>query len=534
MELHWEELNALHVVRKFAQIINRRWSLGLGFASADGQRLEIPRQGPHAQVSATCQLVQSCADGEGRCGETALAVNKLLSVHAISGDVPASSLAYTCHAGLKEVAVPIVLDTEYLGCVIAGGFLTAGEEERERPEVERRTATLPILAADRDPAIARQPRLTHGEVSYLTELMELVAEEIVAFQGEVERRSRTRLLATRDVLTRYSYDQIIGRSQPMQDLYRLLDKVVDSESTVLIQGENGTGKELVARAIHYNSSRRTERFVAQNCSALNDNLLDSELFGHKKGAFTGAVVDKQGLFELADRGTFFLDELGDMSPALQVKLLRVLQEGVFTAVGDTEPRKVDVRIIAATNRDLRGMVDRAEFREDLFYRINVINLVIPPLRDRLEDLPMLVDHFLKRTVRDRPGIKPAVKRPAAPKRLAKGCMDRMYAYAWPGNIRELENEIERLVVLAGDERMIVEELLSERIRLAGNKRGRAGGRSLAEAVDGFEKTLVQEALLRHQWNRTQAAADLRTSRRNLLRKIEKYKLSPRTGPRGGG
>src|SRR5205823_4885802 len=190
----------------------------------------------------------------------------------------------------------------------------------------------------------------------------------------------------RDYETRYPYEAIIGKSRPMQDLYRLLDKVIDSDSTVLVNGENGTGKELIARAIHYNSNRAQLRFVVQNCSAFNDNLLDSELFGHKKGAFTGAIADKPGLFELADLGTFFLDEIGDMSPTLQVKVLRVLQEGTFNRVGDTETRKIDGRIIAATNRDLKTMVERGQFREDLYYRINVINLVLPALRERREDI----------------------------------------------------------------------------------------------------------------------------------------------------
>src|SRR5687768_17463607 len=233
---------------------------------------------------------------------------------------------------------------------------------------------------------------------------------------------------------RTGYAGIIGASQPMLDLYSLLDRVAPSDSTVLIQGENGTGKELVARAIHDRSPRREHRFVVTNCSAFNDNLLDSELFGHKRGAFTGAVADKPGLFEVADTGTFFLDEIGDMSPALQVKVLRVLQEGTFNRVGDTETRKVDVRIIAATNRDLKTMVERGQFREDLYYRINVINLVLPALRQRKEDLSIRTDHFLAKHARHG----------ADAKRLSAGCFARLETYAWPGNVRELENEIERL------------------------------------------------------------------------------------------
>jgi len=287
---------------------------------------------------------------------------------------------------------------------------------------------------------------------------------------------------------------------------------------VLITGENGTGKELIARALHYNSPRAHMRFVVQNCSAFNDNLLDSELFGHKRGAFTGAVVDKQGLFELADRGTFFLDEIGDMSPALQVKVLRVLQEGTFTPVGGTETRKVDVRIIAATNRDLRRMVETGEFREDLYYRINVISIVAPSLRDRRDDIPVLVDYFLKRI---------AAGRRLKMKRLSQGCLDRLFEYGWPGNVRELENEIERLVVLAGDDKLIGEELLSPRMRPPSNRVGgeSAPEESLTAAREGLERSLIFEVLQRTQWNKTRAAKELQMSRRNLIRKVQKYKLT---------
>src|SRR5690606_8481955 len=220
--------------------------------------------------------------------------------------------------------------------------------------------------------------VSEAELGAIEALLEEVAGQVAAALGDRLPASRRATDLADAYVTRYSYDSIIGRSPAMQQLYALLDRVSHADSTVLIQGENGTGKELVARAVHYNSGRKHRRFVVQNCSACNDNLLDSELFGHVRGAFTGAISDKQGLFEVADQGTFFLDEIGDMSPALQVKVLRVLQEGTFTRVGDTEPRKVDVRIIAATNRDLRGMVARGEFREDLYYRIHVINMVIPP------------------------------------------------------------------------------------------------------------------------------------------------------------
>jgi two-component system response regulator HupR/HoxA len=285
---------------------------------------------------------------------------------------------------------------------------------------------------------------------------------------------------------------------------------------VLIQGENGTGKELVARAIHQGSPRVDRPFVVTNCSAFNDNLLDSELFGHKRGAFTGAVSDKPGLFEIADTGTFFLDEIGDMSPALQVKVLRVLQEGTFNRVGDTDTRKVDVRIIAATNRDLAAMVAAGQFREDLYYRIHVINLTLPPLRERVEDIPILAGYFLGK---QRHGSRD--------KTLSSGCLGKMMGYPWPGNVRELENEIERLVVLSGDDARIDEDLLSSRIRhhhAEPREEIALDPGSLPAAVESLERRMIVDALRRHRGNKTRASADLKVSRRNLIRLVQKYGL----------
>jgi transcriptional regulator with PAS, ATPase and Fis domain len=315
------------------------------------------------------------------------------------------------------------------------------------------------------------------------------------------------------VAATHGYAGILGGAPAMLDLYALLDRIAPSDATVLVQGENGTGKELVARAIHERSERREHAFVVTNCSAFNDNLLDSELFGHKRGAFTGAVADKPGLFETADRGTFFLDEIGDMSPTLQVKVLRVLQEGTFNRVGDTDTRKVDVRIIAATNRDLTQMVKDGRFREDLFYRINVINLTLPALRERKDDIELLVDNFLGRHRRRRP------------KRLAPDCLAQMLVYPWPGNVRELENEIERLVVLAGDSPEIESALLSPRIRqFTAAEDEPTNISSLPAAVEALERRMIGAAMRRHNGNKTRAAEDLKVSRRNLIRLVQKYQL----------
>ncbi len=316
---------------------------------------------------------------------------------------------------------------------------------------------------------------------------------------------------------------IVGRSQPMVELFRMLDRIRGSNATVLVLGENGTGKELVAKAIHRMSGRSRGPFVATNCSAFNDNLLESELFGHKRGSFTGAVSDKPGLFQVADGGTFFLDEVGDMSPALQVKLLRVLQEGVFLPVGATDPKRVDVRIVAATNRDLHKMVQEGRFRQDLYYRLHVVQVRVPPLRERKEDIPLLVDYFLRRLA----------ERDGRSKALSKAAYDRLREHSWPGNVRELENEIERLWVLSGDEALIGEEYLTPSIGRTGATRGEAGasaqdfaveGKTLPEAVAALERRMIADGLRAAKGNKTRAAEALGISRRNLIRKVQAYGL----------
>ncbi len=379
--------------------------------------------------------------------------------------------------------------------------------------VERRpsepAAFAPLLTEDPGgPGLAViAPDLSAPELGLIEHMLGEAALDVAAALRERDGNG--------EPVRRTGYAGIIGASQPMIDLYSLLDRVAPSDSTVLIQGENGTGKELVARAIHDRSPRREHRFVVTNCSAFNDNLLDSELFGHKRGAFTGAVADKAGLFETADLGTFFLDEIGDMSPALQVKVLRVLQEGTFNRVGDTETRKVDVRIIAATNRDLAAMVAAGQFREDLFYRINVINLTLPSLRERKDDVTLLIDYFLGRH-----------RRNGRPKRLTPDCQAQMLAYPWPGNVRELENEIERLVVLAGDSPSIDAALLSPRIRqfTPAEEEPTIDTGSLPAAVEALERKMIGAAIRRHGGNKTRAAEELKVSRRNLIRLVQKYQL----------
>jgi transcriptional regulator with PAS, ATPase and Fis domain len=348
-----------------------------------------------------------------------------------------------------------------------------------------------------------------------------MAQEIVVLHLEISTREERIKELNKELGNRFKYDNMIGKSKPMQSLYALLDKIKGADSTVLIQGENGTGKELIAKSIHYNSHRKEKTFIVQNCSAFNDNLLESELFGHMKGSFTGALKDKKGLFEMADKGTFFLDEIGDTSPQMQVKLLRVIQEGTFMPVGATEMRRVDVRIVAATNRNLKEMVEQGTFREDLYYRLNVINIRVPPLRERKEDIPFLVEFFLNKIKEGQVGPK---------RMLTKRALERLFDYAWPGNVRELQNEIERLVVLSGEENKLMPELLSPKILETSEKSKVQGARvhgKLKDALEDLEREMIREGLRRTGWNKSKLAKELGISRAGLIMKVEKYGLDKR-------
>jgi DNA-binding NtrC family response regulator len=301
----------------------------------------------------------------------------------------------------------------------------------------------------------------------------------------------------------------------MQSLFQLLETVARASSTILITGETGTGKEVVARAVHHNSPRRAHRFVALNCSAIPETLLEAELFGHVRGAFTGAVGARQGRFEQAHKGTLFLDEVGTMSTALQMKLLRALQEREFERVGDNQTIKVDVRVIAATNSDLARMVGDGSFREDLYYRLNVIHVQLPPLRDRREDIPVLVKHFLERVA---PGVEMHVSQSA---------MRGLMAYSWPGNVRQLENAIERAVALCGGRTEIDLGDLPPELNGAPAATARPlvdfpdDGLDLPGYLAGIERDLIRMSLQRTHGNRNKAAELLRIKRTTLVEKLKR-------------
>nr|HEX4313745.1 sigma 54-interacting transcriptional regulator [Kofleriaceae bacterium] len=315
--------------------------------------------------------------------------------------------------------------------------------------------------------------------------------------------------------TKFTFTNIIGESPAMKAVLSQLERVIDTRATVCIEGETGTGKELIASAIHYQSQRRDKMFVAQNCAALPENLLESELFGHKRGAFTSADSDKKGLFEIADGGTLFLDEMGEMPMTLQAKLLRVLQEGTIRAVGATNEKQVDVRIICATNRDLNAEVDKGRFRQDLYYRLMVFPIKLPPLRDRREDIPSLGAHFLRRYAEEY-----RVELPG----FTQDAIDALSSYNWPGNIRELENEIQRIVIQAEPSHWIEVTDLSPRLRKIEGTVTRIAPKqgTLKEMMEQVERWLIAEALREHGNNKTKTAVSLGITREGLHKKLAKF------------
>jgi len=332
---------------------------------------------------------------------------------------------------------------------------------------------------------------------------------------------------------RYRFEGLIGKSPPMKKLFQLLETVAPTNSTILVTGETGTGKEVVARAIHHNSVRRSQRFVALNCSAIPETLLEAELFGHVRGAFTGAVGNRQGRFEQAHKGTLFLDEVGTMSAALQTKLLRALQEREFERVGDSHTTKVDVRVIAATNSDLAKMVGANQFREDLYYRLNVIPVHLPALRERKEDIPLLVQHFLEKFLKEGSGSVPAAGR-RGPERaresavtFSQEAMRRLMAFPWPGNVRQLENTVERAVAFSSGRAQIdvtdlpVEIQQAEETPLSSAVTLPEDGIDLDRFIADVERDLIQRSLERTGGNKGAAAKLLGLKRTTLVEKLKR-------------
>jgi two-component system response regulator HupR/HoxA len=512
--------NRLHAVALVREMMRRWWGLELAFADAKGYVLDHADGKIFPSQNELCKQALFSKEGFRRCNESVRLVGEHLRTGRNGADRGGGTYVHSCHLGFDVVAAPLWFGSELVGFLFTGGSWSKEPSVGAKTEVLRKVREFSDLDGDAGArAVADVPRMTEADLERVRDLIGYAAGEVVKHwttRGAIDEARASS--SSPD----HPFTEIVGSSPAMRELIKLLTKVVRSESTVLVHGESGTGKELIARAVHYHGPRAKGPFVVQNCSAFNDNLLESALFGHVRGAFTGAVKDQKGLFETADGGTFFLDEIGDMSAALQVKLLRVLQEGTFMPVGGTKPVHVDVRIIAASHKDLQAMVARREFREDLYYRVNVVKVTVPPLRERVSDIPILAEHFLS---------KHHKADAAAAPRLSEAALDAMVRYPWPGNIRELENEIERAMVLGGDGPEIGLDVLSPRIATAqaappppSPLAGKALSGTLREVMESVEADVILQGLIRTHWNKSQLAKELGISRSYLIQKCSYYGL----------
>ncbi len=519
--MDFERHQNLHTIIMLKDIIRKWWRSELCFADKTGTVVDWQKSEIIPPPNDFCRMSLSSKEGLRRCSQSI----RVLHERFKTSRKLRSAQFQDCHLNFTVVGAPLYVNGEYQGFIFVEGFVRQPLSERDAASLKRQIQDIGGPPGDLDRALDRIPMMNATEFEKLTDLLEFGVNEIANYEAEVIKRDQTIRNLSSELSDRYRFENIIGKSEPMLEVFRLLEKVCNSESTVLINGESGTGKELVARAIHYNGPRRDKPFVVQNCSAFNDNLLETALFGHIRGSFTGALRDKKGLFEVADGGTFFLDEVGDMSPSLQVKLLRVLQEGTFIPVGGTQLKDVDVRLIAATHKDLAELVKRGSFREDLFYRINVIRIQVPPLRERKDDIPILIDHFMRKHHREGQRARS----------LAPEASHILTAYSWPGNIRELENEIERLLVLGSDLETIPAELISGRIRESVPEAAKLFARrqdsgKLNDMVENLEREAIREGLLRTGYNKSRLARELGISRSNLILKIAKYGLEQGSTP----
>jgi len=447
-------------------------------------------------------------------------LSPVMSVNAIK-DERFRAVQSISNLGLRSVlCVPLVLRDRCVGAVYVDNRLNKGVFSQEDQKVVEAFADQAAIALEN----ARRHEELRQKNAELTKIQKDLARmneglaHTVRSQVEELDKARARLAGEgREKGIRYHYGTIVGSSRPMAQVISLLERVIDSGFPVLIEGESGTGKDLVAGAIHCNSRRASRTFVSENCAALPETLLESELFGHVKGAFTGALADRKGLLEMAHGGTLFLDEVGDMSPGMQTKLLRFLQDGDFRPVGGTEVVRVDVRIVTATNQPLLKLVEQERFRQDLYFRLNVLPIALPPLRDRIEDIPQLVSHFMAQICQELGQEKP---------KLDPAVIDAFQAYRWPGNVRELENEIRRLVTVA-DERIEI-SAVSGRIRSGGRQSASLddfADLDLTAKIEAIEKHEIINALRRSNGNKSRAARLLGISRFALQRKVEKLNIS---------
>ncbi len=505
----WERLDGVRVAR---EALREAFGLELILTTTDGA-LAHQRGGVLTASGEACRVSLFSREGFARCD-------------AFYRELAASSEPCTseCPLGLRAISVPVVLDGVAEAHLVASGFAAPSLPSPGHPPYDPTRLAHALHALDPhlpDPSapVREVQALRASAVESARGVLRVAAREIVAHESAMRGRRSAQEAGTDGLPGRWG---MVGASPRLREVFDLLERVARGHSSVVISGESGTGKELVARALHAHGPRARRPFVAQNCAAMADELLESTLFGHVKGAFSGAARGTLGVFGAADRGTLFLDEVGDMSPALQVKLLRVLSDGTYLPVGGVEPRRADVRLIAASHKNLEDLVERGTFRQDLYFRLHVVSVHLPALRDRPGDLPLLLQHLV-------------AKHPGVPARVSPAALACLERYRFPGNIRELASEVARWQVTASGAPEIGPEHLSPNVRAAGGFSGghdgalaaqaAAGEATLAEAVESLERALIARGLERTGGVRARLARELGISRTTLNERIARYGLA---------
>lgn len=510
---YWNKILKSNVVNTFRDASHKWWGMDIHFYDEYGNYKNngIPFQNPF------CRLIQSRPKEAKNCllfrKENLKGLNKSYKIFTCK-----------CHAGLQNIVVPIFVKGDRIGALIGSGMQVHISNDQKEKDIVGLTGR-GFDKMELKKCYNRMKVVNSYTKAHILDFMKLIATDVEAFYEMLyeneEIKKKQKILLRKKKNYNGKYKGIIGASQAMENVFDTLELIKNTESPVLIEGESGAGKELIAAAIHYDSFRKNKVFIIQNCSIFSDTLLSSELFGHEKGSFTGAVLEKKGLFEIADGGTLFLDEVGDMSRDAQGGLLRVLENGTFYRVGGIEQRRVDVRIIAATNKELKKQVEKGLFRKDLFYRINTLHINIPPLRDRKEDILPLFHHFLESYTKIRNVEK---------KEINSEVFKLLVNHNWPGNIRELKNLVERLIALSGKSETIEPEHLSMEILANSSSNTSAENRNkdnsnLKHSLQFLEKNIIKEVLKRVKCNKTITSRELGISRATLNNKIEKFSIN---------
>lgn len=518
----WNALSIEPAIRQLAGVMRRRWNVWVGLIDAEGTVFPVGDRANRVDLPVCERLAANPVTLEDDTRTNCAGAIERWRERLMDDVEPGSGAVETsCHAGLAATIAPVwpASSDRPIGGVYVSGYLNAGGSAGANA-VRRVLMDNDLTGGLPEDAFDRISRMDRAHRNVVAELAEAMADTITQILTDSNTDCPTGDRAEDDGglgADGQVFEGMLGRNRRMLDLFDKIATVADTNATVLIRGENGTGKELVARALHRRSHRSSERFVALNCAAVPSQLIESELFGHKKGAFSGAHRDRVGLCEEADGGTLMLDEIGDMTRPMQAKLLRFLQENRFSPVGSSKMRSVDVRVLCATNQNLEELVETGEFRRDLFFRINVVRLGVPPLRERCDDIPLLVEHFASRAAKEHGRERPE---------FGEACMEQLVAHDWPGNVRELENEVDRLVIMAEPGEVIGPEQLSPRVG------GEAGlppvpsfeGMELPDAVEQLERRMILDGLQETGWNKTHTAEKLGVSRRNLIRKVKRFEL----------